>query len=124
MPGIPGGTVDWRSDVTWTPPGEGNPEDSDWLFLRATVWDFTSMVVEGITIDTGETGMASGVKCVVLGVNAEGGLLDQADCYVLVVRKLASGSTEGKELWERVGVGKIKGKFVDWATKGLPAVIG
>ncbi|KAK0651145.1 hypothetical protein B0T16DRAFT_386632 [Cercophora newfieldiana] len=113
MPDIPGGAVTWNPDVSWSSPPTrtGNDhENSKSLYLSVRIRDFSSDSCDGITMDEGGAQIPPGAKCVVLGVTK-----DQASCYVLVVTKFEdAGYDESSQIWERIGVGKVRGMGVDW----------
>jgi hypothetical protein len=126
MPDIPDEKVEWQDDVLWPVPlSESSQEDVESLFLTAPVRECSSTDVRDLNLDNGRKDLPTGAKCVVLGVmNAQKGGDNDEDCYVLLVtRAIDVRERGGKQVWERIGVGKINREIIAWEKPSIESLI-
>lgn len=127
---VPFAGVDWESrDIRspWqsTDVRTANPWRGEVMEFGATAREFAegqkmdedANIVYDVTGMTG--GFASSVLCVVIGKMKGDAPVENRTHYVLLVTPRRAMGADGTKVYERIGAGRVPGRFIDFKKPGL-----
>ncbi|KAI1743163.1 heterokaryon incompatibility protein-domain-containing protein [Xylaria scruposa] len=110
---VPGESTHWNQDVTWSPSPAGHEDLSTHngmsRELKAPIWSLVEPQDEDIILDGERPLNLQVTKCVIIGVSKRPSDEDTKLYYVLIVMPVY---VDNDAVWERLGVGIMKRRYI------------